>query len=173
VVAVETAVPPTATLTSTSTPPPPTPESTEVVWQEYVNETYGFRFQYPSTWTLIEEPNLISLVQKGESITLYIRFRHPGEDVSLILYGGAAGDFVDRGQILFMGSEIVKTALYFQEVDKEFYYNESDGLITRGGIEFSLALKSNRRYEVAVIPEPVQVAAEEVLATFKLLGEEE
>lgn len=148
-----------------------------MLWQEYVNEAYGFGFQYPSTWSLIEEPNLISLVYKGESITLYIRFRHPGEDVSLISYGGAAGDFVDSSQeIPFMGSEIEKTALHFQEVDKEFYYNvpgDVPGPIVRGDIEFSLALKSNRDYENAVIPESAQAAAEEILATFTLLGEEE
>lgn len=138
------------------------------VWAEYVNEDYGFRFRYPSSWTLVERPNGVSLVYKGTGITLGIRFKRSGEEMDLTQYGGAAGNFVSRGTVNFLGEETVKTALVFQGVDKEIHYNETRE-ISRGDLVFTLSVKSNRAYDVAVVPEEIQAAADDVLASFALI----
>lgn len=151
----------------TSTIIPPI-ESTVEVWQEYTNADYDFRFRYPPSWTLVERPNMLALVYRGASIILGIGFKRSGEEVELQQYGGAAGDFVSRGTITFLGEEIEKDVLVFQGVDKEIHYNETSE-INRNGLIFTLAVKSNRNYDKAIIPEEIQVAADEVLATFELI----
>lgn len=159
---------PTPLVEPTRTTPPPVEEGTIEVWQEYANTDYGFRFRYPASWTLVERPNMLALVYRGESITLGIGFKRSGEEVGLEQYGGAAGDFVSRGTINFLGEEIEKEALVFEEVDKEIHYNGTSE-ISRDGLIFTLAIQSNLDYDAAVIPEEIQVAADEVLATFELI----
>lgn len=166
-----TSLSPTVLATITA---PPTEESTKEIWQEYVNEEYGFSFSYPTSLTLVElpnRPNQVSLVFPGTSIALRIRFRHSGETVNLQQYGGAAGDFISRGTVNFLGDDVEKVALVYQDVDKEIHYNETSEII-RGDILFTLAVESNRSFDQAVIPETIQAAADEVLETFKLLGEQ-
>ncbi len=48
--------------------------------------------------------------------------------------------------------------------------NQTNNKINRGSLVFTLAIKSNRNFEQAIIPVEIQAAADEVLATFKLLG---
>jgi hypothetical protein len=161
---------PTASFTITALP---TEESTKEIWQEYVNEEYDFSFRYPNAWTLVEldnRPNQASLVYKGTGIALRIRFRHSDEVVDLQQYGGAAGDFESRGTIIFLGEAVEKTVLVYQGLDKQIHYNQTSE-IGRGDLFFTLAVESNSFSEQAVIPEEIQTAADEVLATFKLLGE--
>lgn len=171
----ETAIQPTSTFAPTShgselVSPTTSPlaESTIETWQEYANLDYGFRFRYSSSWTLVERPNMISLVYRGTGITLGIRFKRSGDTVELLQYGGAAGDFTSRGTVSFLGEEIEKMALVFQGVDKEIHYNETRE-INQGELVFTLAIKSNRNYDLAVIPEEIQMAADKVLTNFELI----
>lgn len=138
----------------------------------YTNELYGFSFDYPSSWTIVELPNLVSLVYKGTDIALYIGFRRSGEDVDLQQYARAAGDFVSRGTLVFLGDAIEKEALVYQGVDKQIHYNETEE-INRGDLFFTLAVESNSNNEEAVIPGEVQAAADEILASFEFVGGQE
>jgi hypothetical protein len=163
---------PVATAPQTDTVDTPTPqveENTVEAWEEYMNTEYGFSFRYPSSWTLVEQPNMISLAYSGAFTTLGIRFKRAGEDIELTQYGGAAGDFESRGAVVFLGEEIEKSALVYQEVDREIHYNGTSE-ITRGDLAFTLAVKSDRwRYEEAIVPEEIQALADEVVASFELI----
>ena len=180
VIAAETVVRPTPLPAVTPSPLPlpntTTPlseESTTEVWQVYVNEEYGFSFRYPNSWTLVElpnRPNQVSLVYKWTGIALRIRFRHSDEAVELQQYGGAAGDFESRATITFLGEAVERTVLVYQGLDKQIHYNQTSE-IGRGDLFFTLAVESNSFSEQAVIPEEIQTAADEVLASFELAGE--
>jgi hypothetical protein len=115
---------------------------------------------------------MVSLVYKGTGIALRIGFKRAGEAVELLQYGGAAGEFLNQGMVSFLGQDVERTALVFQEVTKEIHYNGASE-ISRGDLVFTLALKSNQNYEQAIIPEEIQAAADELLANIELTGEQE
>jgi len=165
-------VTPTATISPTE--PATTPTSVVVesaveieTWAEYTNTVYGFRFRYPSSWGLIERPNTVAITDQAANV-LRIRFRRLDEEIELNQYGGAAGDFVSRGAVVFLGKEVEKVALVFRGVDKQIHYNRT-GEINRGDLSFTLALVNNRQYDQAqaVVPDEVQALADEVLTTFE------
>lgn len=99
---------------------------------------------------------------------LRVRFGRLDEKIELNQYGGAAGEFVSRGTVVFQGEAIEKSALVFRGVDKEIHYNGTREII-RGDIAYTLALDSNRQYEEAVVPEEVQALADEIVASFELI----
>jgi hypothetical protein len=167
----QTSIIPVATVAPTETATP-SEESTAEIWEIYVNQAYDFSFQYPSVWSLVERPNMVSLVYKGTGIALRIGFKRAGEAVELLQYGGAAGEFLNQGMVSFLGQDVERTALVFQEVTKEIHYNGASE-ISRGDLVFTLALKSNQNYEQAIIPEEIQAAADELLANIELTGEQE
>jgi hypothetical protein len=84
------------------------------------------------------------------------------------LYGGAAGDFVPQGTVIFLGEEVGRSALVYEDITRRVYYNETNP-IQRGDLLFSLALVSNRDYsQGAVVPEDVQAEADRILESFEL-----
>lgn len=165
----------TPTPTPTFTPRPMLTPTLEVggeeTWQVYQNAEYGFSFRYPDQlWTLVERPddkNYLALAYQGMSISLRLRFKRSGEEGELHVYGGAAGDFVSRGTVTFLGEALDRYALVFRGVDKGIYYNRARE-IARGDLVFRMALASNRsNYEEVVMPEGIQAEADQVLRTFE------
>lgn len=131
--------------------PSATPATTpNANWISYNNADYGFSFRYPEdSWALIEwpqDPNLLSLAYHEQGIALRIRFKRFGEEGDLQLYGGAAGDFVERGAVHFLGEDVGRSVLVYEDIDRAVHYNETR-VITRGDLQFTLALVSNRDYE--------------------------
>ena len=172
----ETAVSATQTLPPTNSISDPTPSAVQSpveAWEAYANDSFGFGFRYPADiWSLVDRPNLVSLVYKDTGIALRIGYKYSGEEIEIPQYGGAAGEFVSVGQVNFLGQDIEKETLIFQGDDKEVHYNNTRE-ISRGDLLFTLAIKSNRNFEQAVVPNDIQSAADEVLATFVLLGVQE
>lgn len=165
---------PTPAPTYTTTPilTPTAQVSEEETWQVHHNTEYGFSFRYPDQlWTLVERPDdktLLALAYKEMGIALRFRFKRSGEEGELHIYGGAAGDFVSRGTVDFLGERVERYALVFRGVDKAIHYNRARE-IQRGDLVFMIGLVSNRsNYEEAVVPEAVQAEAEQVLKTFEL-----
>ncbi len=172
---------PSATIPATTaapidTPLPAAPASpttgSESDWAVYHNPDYGFSFRYPSDrWTVIErdqDPHQLSLVYHDMGIALRMRFKRIAEDADLLLYGGAAGDFVPQGTIDFLGQAVERTALVYQDIVRAVHYDQTNK-IERGSLRFTLALISNRRYESgAIVPDDVQAEADRILETFAL-----
>ena len=73
--------------------PTPLPESSS-----YTNETYGFTFDYPQTWTLTEQDHGVVL-QQGTN-RLGISFRWQDEQIDQFGRTGiGAGDFIYAGKL--------------------------------------------------------------------------
>lgn len=167
----------TVTPTLPSTGEHPTvvvPTSDPSTWAIYHDPDYSFSFRYPADrWTPArpaDDDHLLSLTYHEMAIALRIKVKRFGEDVEMQLYGGAAGDFVPQGTVQFLGEEVERTALVYEDITRRIFYNETRA-IPRGDLLFSLALVSNRDFErepVAVVPEAVQAEADLILETFAL-----
>lgn len=164
----------TPTPIDTLTPAAPASPTTEPEsnWAVYHNPDYSFSFSYPAErWTVIEsdqDRHQLSLVYYDMGIALRIRFKRVAEDADLLLYGGAAGDFVPEGTIDFLGQAVERTAVVYQDIVRAVHYNRTNE-IERGALRFMLALISNRDYERgAIVPDDVQAEADRILETFAL-----
>jgi hypothetical protein len=161
---------PTTAPSPTATPiPPPDDEST---WTTYHGPDYGFSFRFPDErWTPVfpaDDDHLLSLVFHEMGIALRIKVARPDEGVDMQLYGGAAGDFVPQGTVIFLGEEVGRSTLVYEDITRRVYYDETNS-IQRGDLLFSFALVSNRDYsQGAVVPEDVQAEADRILETFEL-----
>jgi len=171
--AAPTAIPTAARATPTLTPTA-APTSDPSTWTTYHDPDYGFSFRYPAErWTPVrpaDDDHLLSLTYHELGIALRIKVKRLGEDVDMQLYGGAAGDFVPQGTILFLGEEVERTALVYDDITRRIFYNATN-VIPRGDLLFSLALVSNRDFErdpIAIVPEDVQTEADRILETFAL-----
>ena len=98
--------------------PTPAPERTL-----YTNDTYGFKFEYPDSWTLAEKDNGV-LLQKGSS-RLVIKFRWTEEDFNLGPGGVAAGEFTSTDKFSFLGQIIPVEALIYKGKTKAVFYGQS------------------------------------------------
>lgn len=150
------------------------PEEDLSYWALHHDMAYGFSFRYPAErWTLAthaNDPNLLSLVSHEGGNVLHIKVARAGEDVDLQLYGGAAGDFTPAGTTLFLGEEVDRSALAYEDLIYWIFYNGTSP-IPRGDLLFSLALVNNNAFESgmpALVPEAVQAEAERILGTFML-----
>lgn len=141
-------------------------------WTAYEDATYGFTFSYPADrWTVLyqmDEPNGLALAYHEMAIALRMRFKRDGEDAELQLYGGAAGDMIAQGTIRFLGKEVERTALVYQDVTTRVFYNKTSP-IPRGDMLFSFALVSNRDTPATILlPEAVQAEADRILESFEM-----
>lgn len=180
----ESPLPPIVLPTATSSPPPtgevgklppiartlePDPTA-EPGWTLYENATYGFTFSYPADhWLVIERPNDphgLALAYHEMGIALRMRFARANEEANLQLYGGAAGDFVAQGTVRFMGQDVERTALVFQDVTSRVFYNGTKP-IARGDMLYSFALVGlEDQTAAASLPEAVQAEADRIIETF-------
>ncbi len=71
----------------------------------YTNETYEFAFEYPETWTLIEEDHGVVLQQGPNRLT--INFRWADEQIDRFgRTGMGVGDLIYAGKVNFMNQVI-------------------------------------------------------------------
>lgn len=149
---------PTATLT-----PVPTP-----VVQQYINNAYGFTFDYPETWTLTEAPHRIML--NRDSMRLSIAYgwaANPGFHPMGGRTGLPAGDLLYSDKISFLEQTIPVHALAYEHKDKMLLYGDS-GLIEVGDLAFSIWLEDPKGadYEALDIPATVKDDAKAILESF-------
>ena len=90
----------------------------------YSNETYGFEFTYPDTWSLEEDEGAVFLVQND--LVLRINFAWEEDDIGPGLFGRtgiSAGDFLYAGKVRFLEQLIPVEVLEFEGKDKAVFYN--------------------------------------------------
>jgi hypothetical protein len=153
----------------------PTPGLTEAPlvsqsWLTLTSQTHGFSLQYPPGWTPVTTlPNRVSLVREGTGIALRLMVRHATEDVNLVRSGVAAGSFIPRDPVNFLGQPISSEVLVNRDKAKAVFY-ERAAEITRGDLVFVITLESNRLdYEAIVIPQDVQAEADAIVASVELI----
>jgi hypothetical protein len=147
--------------------PTATPLPTPVV-RSYVSHEYGFTFRYPETWTLAEEPHLVTLSQG--SLVLSIQHgwaSNPGFSPMRGRTGMPAGDFIYGGKVFFLDRVIPAQVLEYERKDKMVLYGET-GLVEAGDLLFSIWLESvdGASYSELDIPKDVQADAKEILESF-------
>lgn len=145
----------------------------EEEWLTYRNELHGFSLQYPETWSVVEflDRNQISLIPRGSGVALRIRFKFADEEIDILRTGVPAGELINRGEVYFLGQGIAKNVLFWKGADRAVLYDNS-GEIRRGNLVLTIVLEGSGYYEDKIIPEAIQLEADEILTTFSLHSEE-
>lgn len=136
----------------------------------YANQEYGFRFEYPETWTISEEEHTVVLTQG--TLTLRINYAWNTEDVGPGIFGRTgvgAGDFIYGGKVFFMNQVIPAQVLEFERKDKAVFYSEGGGLIEAGDLVFSIVLEDLESDYIGEldIPKESQEEAKTILESFE------
>lgn len=131
-------------------------------WETYVNTDYEFSFHYPTAWTLEEEANLVKL-SRG-TLLLAIAFQREGEEIPPPWTGMPAGNFKSRGTLVFLGQEIDKNALVYEDKVKVLTYGADVG-----DLVFSIRLDDTATadYEAIEIPADVQSEVDRIVGSFE------
>ena len=143
--------------------PTPTP-----VLHSYVNDTYGFSFRYPETWTLAEKPHLVQL-SRG---TVMLNIAHgwaskPGLSPMGGRTGIPAGDLMYRGKVFFMEAVVPAEVLEYEGKDKMVFYGGT-GLVEVDDLVFSIWLEDRESdYAELDIPKERQAEAKQILESFE------
>jgi hypothetical protein len=131
-------------------------------WERYVNEAYGFAFQYPPTWTLETGENLLKL--KQGTLLLAIAFQWSDEDVPPPWTGIPAGDLESRDALAFMDGEIEKQVLVYEDKVKMLLYSAAvDDLM----INIRLDDAAETDYQALEISEDIQSESDEIVRSFE------
>lgn len=141
--------------------PTPLPQSSS-----YANETYGFAFDYPVTWTLSEEDHRVVL-QKGTN-RLGINFRWVDEQTGHFgRTGMGAGDLIYAGKVNFMDQVIPAEALLYEKKSKAVFYGESSQIET-GNLVFVIALEDlETDYLKVDLTDEIITEANRILESFR------
>ena len=138
----------------------------------YVNNVYGFEFEYPGTWTLSEENHGVLLL-KGRN-RLGIRQRWVDEEISPNRTGIPAGELVYGDKIQFMGKVIPAEFLQFECKNKIVFYGGT-GDIEIDDLMFSITLEDRETYDYREIDlsEEVLDEAKAIVKSFRRIDRSE
>jgi lipoprotein-anchoring transpeptidase ErfK/SrfK len=149
------------------TVPPPT-STPDVVrrWETYTNADYGFSFQYPAGWALMEGRNFVSLRQGSTSLVL--GYRHVTEDVNICCRSQLPeGEVVDAGSLTCAGETVDKALLTCEGRTRAVLYEET-GEIAVGDLRFLFYLENFEADQaVADIPADVQRQADQIITSLE------
>lgn len=131
----------------------------------YVNDFYGFKFDYPETWTLKEKDHGVDLKQGNNH--LRINFRWANEDFNFGRTGMAAGTPIYSDKIIFMREVIPQ---YTVELDHRVQYVIYSGtfLVEVDDLVFGIILEDTLTdYNELDIPDEVIAEAKTILESFE------
>lgn len=142
-------------------------------WLTYTNTEYGFSFKYPPDWYLHEEvpasdqgelPLMNFIILSKGILGLQIGYKYASEE-GVMGTGVSAGDLVQRDPTYFMGQQIHKTWLVYNEGIKSILYD----LTTAADLSFAcrLELSPHVDYETAVIAPASEFEVDLILSTFE------
>jgi hypothetical protein len=139
--------------------PTPTPAN-----KTYTNETYGFRFEYPQSWSLSEQDQGVKLERGTNRLT--INFRWMDEEVPPFRTGMGAGDLVYADKIDFLDQVIPAQLLLYEKKSKAVFYGISSE-IPAAGLLFTIMLEDlDTDYLEVNISDEVIDEADMILETF-------
>ena len=134
----------------------------------YANNVYGFAFEYPQSWTLIEDDHGILLINGRNR--LGIRYRWSNETVDRLpgRKDIPEGELIYGDRIRFMGKVIPAEVLLFESKNKIVYYGGRDH-IEIDELVFSITLEDRETYSYRDInlSEEIIAEANSILETFK------
>ena len=144
-------------------------------WLTYTNTEYGFSFKYPPDWYLDPEvpasgegelPLMKSINLSKGDLWLQIGYKYASEE-GVMGSGVSAGDLVPRAPTSFLGQQIQKSWLVYNDGVKNILYD----MTTVSDLSFagSLSLTSGVDYETAVIAPESEFEVDLILSTFELI----
>jgi hypothetical protein len=141
-------------------------------WGKAAEEAYGFVLRYPPSWTLIRpadrEAKLILLCQGDVRMT--IAYHRRGEQVPPAWTGMPAGDFVERGMIPALGTEVVQRALVYEgKVKVLHYYTPATAASQAGDLVLYARLDDvvSLDYPAVEIPEALRDQADQIVGSLE------
>lgn len=140
--------------------PTPTPSA-----QTYVNDFYGFKFEYPETFQLEEIDH--GVILESGTVSLRINFKFANETFMPERSGMGAGEFIYENKANFMGLAVPADALLYEMKIKAVFFNQG-GEIAVDNLIFYITLEDLETDYMAVdIPEEIRTQAIEILESFE------
>jgi hypothetical protein len=140
--------------------PTPMPETLT-----YANNFYGFKFDYPETWTLKEKDHRVELKQGPN--TLQINFRWGDEDFNYGRTGMAAGTPIYSDKIIFMREVIPQYTVELDHLAKYVIYSDTF-LVEIDDLVFGIILEDTlTNYNELDLPDVVIAEAKTILESFE------
>jgi hypothetical protein len=139
----------------------------------YSNKTYGFSFEYPTSWTLTEGDHGVVLSRGKNLLTIHFRSSDESDlDPSFGRTGIGAGDLIYAGKLNFLGQVIPIEALQYNRKSKAAFYNGTS-LIESGDLLFTIALEDlESEYEEVNLPGEIISEANSIVESFRRRGAE-
>jgi hypothetical protein len=130
----------------------------------YTNDFYGFKFEYPETWTLTETDHGVVLMQGTNR--LGINFRWVNEDFSFGRTGFGGGTPIYRDKINFLGQIIPQYVVELDQLAKYVIFSETI-LVEIDELAFAIVLEDlDTDYMVLDLPDEAIVDAKTILESF-------
>ena len=140
--------------------PTPMPETLT-----YTNDFYGFKFDYPETWTLTEKDHGVVL-KKGTN-RLGINFRWVNESFSFGRTGFGGGTPIYSDKVYFMRQVIPEYVVEFEHLAKYVIYSDTS-LVEIDDMAFGIVLEDLiTNYMTLDLPEEIIAEAKTILETFE------
>ena len=140
--------------------PTPTPEV-----QTYSNNTYGFKFDYPETWSLSEEDHRVVLKKGTNQLSIF--YRWVNEDARSGRTGMAAGTPIYSDKIVFLGQTVPVNVVELDHLAKYVLFGES-GNVKVDDQAFTLVLEDlESDYMTLELPQAVIADARAILESFE------
>ena len=131
----------------------------------YTNAFYGFKFDYPETWTLTEIDHGVILMQDNNRLT--INFRWANEVIAPFRTGMAAGTPIYSDKLSFMGQVVPVYIVELDDLAKYVLYGE-DGMIKVDDLVLTSVLEDlETDYMTLDLPEMIVTEATLILGSFE------
>ena len=140
--------------------PTPMPENLT-----YSNDFYGFKFEYPETWTLTEKDH--SVVLKKGTNRLGINFRWVNESFNFGRTGFGAGTPIYSDKVYFMRQVIPEYVVEFEHLAKFVIYSDTS-LVKIDDLAFGIVLEDLiTNYMTLDLPDEIIAEAKTILESFE------
>lgn len=137
-------------------------------WSRYVNAEYCFTFVYPSDWVLVTSQHFVGL-SKG-TILLVIGFRRETENIAIQRTGVGAGEIQTDGKIVFLGREVSKEILVYEDRIHEVLYQYGTEVVV-GDLVFAISGGNyDVNYDLAVLEDETLTTFDKIVESFQRIS---
>ena len=142
----------------------PTPTPT---LHSYVNDFYGFAFEYPDTWSLTEEDHGVVLKKGANRLGINFRWIHEDYPANFGRTGFGGGTLIYSDKIDFMGEIVPGNTLELDHLAKAYILGDS-ALIEVDDLAFSIVLEDLiTDYMSLNLSDDVIAEAKTIITSFK------